>query len=111
MSSRDGRLRKVFPVAPGGDLVVEGAGLQASVQDADKPVRQPPEGVIVFKSLGTLLVVERPGAGGGVQRRERPGREGGKVKLDPPFLSFPRIRRVAAGRVAFAAMSCGPDRR
>ena len=25
MSSRDGRLREVFPVAPGGGLVVEGA--------------------------------------------------------------------------------------
>jgi hypothetical protein len=30
VSSRYGRLREVFPVAPGCGLVVEGAGLQAS---------------------------------------------------------------------------------
>jgi hypothetical protein len=30
-------------VRPGGGLVVEGAGLQASVQDADEPVSQPSE--------------------------------------------------------------------
>ena len=34
-------------MAPGGDLVVEGAGLQAAMQDADQPVRQPPERVVV----------------------------------------------------------------
>ena len=64
MSSRYGRLREVLPVAPGGGLVVEGAGLQASVQDADEAVSQSPECVIVVKSFGALLVVEGTGAGG-----------------------------------------------
>jgi hypothetical protein len=35
MSSGGFRLRGVFPVAPGGGLVVAGAGLEAAVQDAD----------------------------------------------------------------------------
>src|SRR5215510_11570228 len=83
MSSRDGRLREVFPVAPGGGLVVEGTGLQASVQDADEPVRQPPQGVVVFESPGALLVVERAGARRGVQRRERPGHE----RVDEPAVA------------------------
>ena len=63
MSSRSGRLREVFPVAPGGGLVVEGAGLQASVQDADEAVGEPAERVAVVESFGALLVVEgaRPG--------------------------------------------------
>jgi len=34
VSSRYGRLREVLPVAPGCGLVVEGARLEASVQDA-----------------------------------------------------------------------------
>src|SRR6266699_1218556 len=76
MSSRDRRWGEVFPVAPCGGLVVEGPGLQASVQDADEPVREPSECVIVLESLGALLVVERAGAGRGVQRREGPGHEG-----------------------------------
>jgi hypothetical protein len=42
-ASRGGRLREVFPVAPCGGLFVEGAGVQASVQDADEPVREPCE--------------------------------------------------------------------
>ena len=75
MSSGDGRLRKVFPVAPGGGLVVEAAGLQASVQDAGEPVGQPPECVVVFESLGSLLVVEGAGAGRGVQGGEGLGHE------------------------------------
>jgi hypothetical protein len=48
VSSRDGRLTGVFPVSPGGGLVVEGAGLQASVQDADEAVREPSECVVVL---------------------------------------------------------------
>jgi len=50
MSSRNGRLREVFPVAPCGGLVIEGPGLQASVQDADQPVSQPPERVAVLET-------------------------------------------------------------
>ena len=63
MSSRSGRLREVFPVTPGGGLVVEGAGLQASVQDADEAVGEPAERVAVVESVGALLVVEGAGAG------------------------------------------------
>src|SRR6266545_1783002 len=82
MSSRDGRLREVFPVSPCGGLVVAGAGLQAAVQDADQPVGEPPQCVVVFESFGALLVVERAGAGRGVQRRERPGHE----RVDEPVV-------------------------
>jgi hypothetical protein len=41
VSSRDGRLREVLPVGPGGCLVVGGAGFEASVQDADEAVGEP----------------------------------------------------------------------
>ena len=75
MSSRYRRLREVFPVRPGGCLVVEGAGLQASVQDADQPVGEPSQCVVVFDSAGAELVVEGAGAGRGVQRREGLGVE------------------------------------
>ena len=62
MSSRYGRLREVFPVSPGCGLVVAGSGFQASVQDADQPVGQPPEGVVMVESVGPLSVVEGAGA-------------------------------------------------
>ena len=61
--------KRRFAVRPGGGLVVAGAGLQASVQDADEPVRQPPQGVVVFESLGALPVVERAGARRGIGPR------------------------------------------
>ena len=51
-------------MTPGGGLVVEGPGLQASVQDADEAVREPAERVAVLKSFGALLVVEGARAGG-----------------------------------------------
>jgi len=34
-------------MAPGGGLVVGGSGLEAAVQDADEPVGQAAEGVVV----------------------------------------------------------------
>jgi len=61
MSSGGGRLAGVFPVSPGGCLVVAGAGLKASVQDADKTAGQPSQGIVVFESLGALGVVEGAG--------------------------------------------------
>jgi len=70
VSSRYGRLREVLPVSPGRCLVVEGAGLQASVQDPDEPVRQPPQGVVVLDPAGAELVVEGAGAGRVFQGRE-----------------------------------------
>ena len=48
---------------PGGGLVVEGAGFQASVQDADESAGQPPQGVMVFDSAGAEPVVAGAGAG------------------------------------------------
>ena len=48
MSSGNGRGWEVFAVGPGGCFVVEGAGLEASVQDADEAVGEAAEGVIVF---------------------------------------------------------------
>src|SRR4249920_1764295 len=86
MSSRDGRSGEVFPVTPGYGLVVEGAGLQAAVQDADEPVGQPAECVAVFESLGAVLVVEGARCGGCRQRREGPGHQGvyEPVVMDEP---------------------------
>ena len=69
MSSCSGRLREVLPVAPGRCLVVEGACLEASVQDADEPVGQPPQGVVVLDPAGAELVVVGACAGRGVQGR------------------------------------------
>src|SRR5215472_13334364 len=63
MSSGGVRLRDVFPVAPGGGLVVAGPGLEASVQDADKAAGQSSEGVVVLESVGALSVVKGAGAG------------------------------------------------
>jgi hypothetical protein len=57
-------------VTPGGGLVVEGVCLQASVQDADEPVRQPPQGVIMFVTFSAELVAAGAGAGRGVQGGE-----------------------------------------
>src|ERR1700722_12708461 len=75
--------KRRFAVRPGGGLVVEGAGLQAAVQDADAPVGEPAECVTVFESFGALLVVERAGAGGCVERCEGPGHEG----VDEPVVA------------------------
>ena len=49
-------------MAPCGGLVVESAGPQASVQDADEAA-EPPERVNVLESLGSLLVEEPARAG------------------------------------------------
>jgi hypothetical protein len=43
-------------VAPGGVVVVEGAGLEAAVEDADEPVGETPQGVVVAVAIGALLV-------------------------------------------------------
>ncbi len=62
MSSPRQQMAKTFLVRPGGCLVVEGACLQAAVQDADEPVRQPPQRVVVFDSTGAEVVVKGAGA-------------------------------------------------
>jgi hypothetical protein len=40
------------------------------VQDVGKPVREPPQGVVVFDSVGAEVAVEGAGAGRGFQRGE-----------------------------------------
>src|SRR6266581_7519895 len=55
---------------PGGGLVVEGAGLQAAVQDADEPVGELAQRGPVAEAAGALPVVVRPGAGGCCQGGE-----------------------------------------
>src|SRR5512135_1372606 len=109
MSSRYARLGEVFPVAPGGGLVVEGAGLQASVQDADQPVRQPPQGVVVFESLGALLVVEGAGAGRGAQGGEGLAHERVEepVVVDPPGHDGLLLARGAGDRAGPAVVLAG----
>src|ERR1039458_6859085 len=62
-SSGDVRLRGLFPVRPGGCLVVEGAGLEASVEDADEPAGEFAQGGVVLGAAGALGVVEGAGAG------------------------------------------------
>jgi hypothetical protein len=71
MSSRS-LLRALSAMRPGSRLVVEGGGLEASMQDADKPVGQPLERVVVFDSAGAEVIVEGAGAGRSVQGPRRP---------------------------------------
>ena len=69
--------KRRFAVRPGGCLVVEGAGLQASVQDADQPVSQPPECVAVSES--PWLAARRRTRGRRARRssdEEGPGHQG-----------------------------------
>jgi hypothetical protein len=58
-----GLLGLSLAVGPGGVLVVEGAGFQAAVEDADEPVSEAPKGVVVPVSVGSPLIVEGTGAG------------------------------------------------
>ena len=52
----------LLPVALGGVFVVEGAGFEAAVEDADEPVGEPAQSVVVLVSRGALLVVEGAGS-------------------------------------------------
>jgi hypothetical protein len=56
-------------LAFGGVFALEGAGFEAAVQDADEPVGQPWQGVVV--PVSALLVVERAGAGRNAEGGER----------------------------------------
>ena len=55
MSSGGFRLKDVFPVAPCGGPVAAGAGLQASVQDADQAAGQSSQGVVMLARPGPGL--------------------------------------------------------
>jgi hypothetical protein len=72
MSSRD----LVGVVRPGGCLVVDGAGFEAAVQDADQAVGDLAQGGVVFGAAGTLLVVVGAGTRRALESRERLGHEG-----------------------------------
>src|SRR5271169_5642356 len=76
----------VFVVRPGGCLVVEGAGLEASVEDADEPVGDLAQGSVVLGAAGALGVVEGAGAGRAAQRGQGLGHErvGEPVVADEP---------------------------
>src|SRR2546421_5191596 len=67
---------------PCGRLVVGGAGLEASVQDADEAVGELAQRGVVGGSAGALPVVVGAGAGRGVQRRERLGYQ----RVDEPVV-------------------------
>ena len=56
---------------PGEVLVVEGVASQAAVEDADEPVREGSEGLVVGGSAGALPVIEGAGARGIVECGER----------------------------------------
>ena len=82
-------------MTPGGGLVVEGAGLEASVQDSDEAVGQAPQGVVVLDAAGAELVVEGAGAGRCPQGRECLGveRAGQTVVVDEPGGDDPLLSR------------------
>src|ERR1022692_4262362 len=69
MSSRS-LLRSRHLLRPGGRLVVEGAGFEASVQDAGEPAGELAQGGVVPGAAGALAVVVGACSGGGVQGGE-----------------------------------------
>ena len=50
-------------VGPGDVLVVEAAVLDAAVEDADEPVGEGAEGLVVEVPFGSVLVVEQSASG------------------------------------------------
>src|ERR1035441_3529390 len=63
-------------VRPGGRLVVEGAGFEASVLDADEPVGELAQGGVVLGAAGALVVVVGAGTRGAGEGGEGLGHEG-----------------------------------
>src|SRR6266550_8192162 len=75
MSSRS-LLRGRWVLRPGGGLVVEGAGLEAAVQDAGEPVGELAQGGVVPGAAGALVVVAGACPGGGPEGGEGLADEG-----------------------------------
>src|SRR5258708_38545488 len=104
---------RVFVVRPGGCLVVEGAGFEASVQDADEPVGDLAQGGVVFGAAGALGVVQGPGAGrdaegGGGLGHERVGEPGGADEPGPDGLLLARgAGDRGGGGVVLAGLASG----
>src|SRR6266702_4704135 len=109
MSSRS-LLRTLSAMRPGGFLAVEGAGLEASVQDAGQPVSQPPQCVVVLDSTGTQVVVESAGAGRGLEGGEGPGHERADkpVVVDEPGKHDLLLARFAGDRAGGGVVLAGP---
>src|SRR5262249_10094329 len=84
MSSGGVGLGEVFPVAPCDGLVVAGAGLEASVQDADQAAGQFPQGLVVLAPPGALGVVEGTSTGRDPERAE--GLE--HQRVDEPVVAY-----------------------
>ena len=59
-------------MGPGGGLVVEGSGLEATVQDPDEAVPELAQGGVVAGAAGADVVVVGPGTGLAGQGAERP---------------------------------------
>jgi hypothetical protein len=79
-------LSGLFSVWPGGCLGVEGAALEASVEDADEAAGEFAQGGVVPGAAGALGVVEGAGAGRGGEGGEGLGHErvGEPVVADEP---------------------------
>src|ERR1039457_2360104 len=113
MSSCEVGWRDFFLGGPGGCLVVDGAGLEASVQDADEPVGELAEGGGVLCGAGAFGVVEGPGAGRGGQGGEGLGhqRVGEPVVADEPggddLLLSRRAGDRGGGGVVLAGLAAG----
>jgi len=96
VSSGCGGFGVVLTVAPGGCLVVEGTGFEATVEDADESVGYSSEGVVVADAAVAVLVVVGAGARGGAEGGEGLGVE----RVDEPVVvheprghDFPSSRR------------------
>src|SRR5260370_27077117 len=103
----------VFLAWPGDFLAVEGAGLQASVEDADEAVGDLAEGGIVLDLGGALLVVKGTGAGRGGQGSEGLGHESvGETVIadeagDDDFLLSGRASERGRSGVVLASLAAG----
>src|SRR5689334_11987390 len=97
-------------MTPGRGLVVEAAGLEASVQDADEPVSQPPQGVVMTSSAGPELVIVGAGARGGAQGGEGPGAErvDEPVVVDEPGRDDLLLPRRAGDGAGAGVVAAGP---
>jgi hypothetical protein len=80
--------KRRFAMRPGGGLVVPGAGLRSSVQDADELVGESPEHVMMLDAPGAEGSVEGADGGRGVRRGEDlchcHGRVEGPIVADVP---------------------------
>src|SRR6266853_6526013 len=102
-----------FVAGPGGGLVVEGAGFEASVQDADEPVGDFAQGGVVLSAAVAFGVIQGPGAGRDAEGGEGLGHErvGEPVVADEPgddhFLLAGGAGERGGGGVVLAGFAAG----